>query len=65
MKTIPAILVTFVTATATAAVVMFVWELLLEGRGAIDWGAALALGAAVGVAVPVSWKVAGRGSRPS
>lgn len=54
MERVRQMLVTFVVALVTAMVVTYLWTLILDGRGAVDWELALVLAVAIGVAVPVA-----------
>lgn len=52
--------VAFLAAFATAAIVMYLWELAFEGTGAVDWGTALVMAVALGFALPIAMRFSER-----
>lgn len=53
-KLVPEMLLTFAVTLVTAVVVTFLWSLIADGAGVVDWQISFVLAIAIGVAVPVS-----------
>ena len=47
---------TFAVALVAAAVVTYLWSLVAEGQGTVDWGTVVPLAIVLGIVLPVSMR---------
>jgi hypothetical protein len=52
--------VTFVVVLVVAAIVTYLWNLIVHGQSVVDWEMSFRLAIALGVALPISWALRSR-----